>query len=172
MRIHGLACTVILGLSSGCAQPPTAEIDIAEARIERAQQEGAAEYAPEILLEAEEALARALALQSDSSRYREAIQAAAEACLRADDARGKATLEKTKVARSAERCLREILALLEESLSLGAEKIAPKDLETYKTRAEQIGSTLEAGGVADAFAASETLKQELLVWLRDLEANR
>ena len=76
MRIHGLACTVIFGLLSGCAQPPTAEIDIAEARVERAKREGAARYAPEILLEAEEALARAQALQSDSSLYQEAVQAA------------------------------------------------------------------------------------------------
>jgi hypothetical protein len=170
--MRGLWCVIVFGLLSGCAQPPTAEIDIAGARIERARQEGAAEYAPEILLEAEEALTRAQALQSDSSQYREAIQAAAAACLRADDARGKAIQEKSNIARSADRCLREIHALLEESQSLGAEGTAPDALESYVTRAETIGLTLEAGSVADAFAASETLKQELLVWLKDLEASR
>jgi hypothetical protein len=170
--MRGLWCVSVFGLFSSCAQPPTAEIDIAEARVERAQREGAAEYAPEILIEAEEALSRARALQSDSSRYRDAIRAAAEACLRSDDAREKAIQEKSKIARSADRCLREIRALLEESRSLGAERTASENLETYRTRAERIGSTLEAGSVSEAFAEAETLKQELLVWLRDLEASR
>ena len=131
--------------------------------------EGAALYAPEILLEAEEALTRAKTLQLEPNRYKEAILMAATACLSADKAHQEAFREKVKIARSADRYLREIRALLEESQSLGAEKDA---LESYLTLADTIGFTLEAGNVADAFASSETLKQELLVWLKNLETSQ
>lgn len=167
--MRGLCCVFVFGLLAGCAQPPTAEIGIAGARVEKAKREGATEYASEILFEAEEALTRAQTLLSDPSQYREGIQAAATACLRADEARRQAIEEKIKIARSADRCLKEIRALLEESQSLGAESDA---LDVYMTRADTIGSTLEAGSVADAFVASETLKQELLVWLKNLESSR
>ena len=169
MRVRGLCYVFVFGLSAGCAQPPTAEIDIAGARVEKAKREGATEYASEILLEAEEALTRAQTHLSDPSQYREAVQAAATASLRADEARKQAIEEKSKIARSAGRCLKEIRALLEESQSLGAES---DPLEAYVARADTIRSTLEAGSVADAFVASKTLKQELLVWLKNLESSR
>ncbi len=168
MRVRGLSCLFVFGLFTGCAQPPTAEVEIAVARIEMAQKEGASEYASEILLEAEEAMSRAQTYLSDPNRYREAVREAATACLRADEARGRAIEQKDKIARSADRSLREIRALLEESRSLGAERNA---LESYVTRADTIQSKLEDGSVADAFAASETLKQELLAWLKGFETS-
>jgi len=172
MRVLELWCFVLLGLTLGCAQPPTHEIDIAAARIQMAQREGAAEYAEELLLEAENALAHARELLGDPNNYREAVRAAATASLRADAARGRAIEEKNKIAGSASRCLREIRALLEESKSLGAERIAPNALATYVIHADTVQSTLDAGNVADAFTASEALKQDLLVWLKELETSR
>jgi hypothetical protein len=170
--MRGQWCFLVFGFLTGCAQPPTAELEIAAARVDRAQLEGAAQYAPEILLEAQEALSRAQTLRSEPNRYKEAVRIAATACLYADEARREAVEEKARIARSAARYLRESRFLLEESRSLDAEKVAPNAIESYKIRADTIGVLLEDGKVADAFAASEALKQELLAWLRELESSQ
>jgi hypothetical protein len=165
MRVHGLGCLVTAGWLLGCAQPPTLEVDMAAARVDAARGEGAADHAREALLEAEQSLTLARMLLDDPAGYRQALRAAATACLRADEARRQAIEEKNKAARRADRCLREVRSLLDEARSLGARRSDPHACEGYLSRADAIQSTLDAGHVGEASVAAEALKQELLAWL-------
>ena len=142
---------------------------MASLRVARAQDEGASAHAREILEEAEEALARARDALSNAQRYREAVLAASLACSRADEARVMAAKEKERKARQTQRCLRECEALMEEGRSVGLLNLPPSEIESFSQRLGEIEVPLEDGQVAEADTAAETLKQELLSWLKKLE---
>ncbi len=160
---------LFLAIGCSCAQPPKKEVDMASLRVARAQDEGASAYARAIQGEAEEALARAREALSDPRRYREAVQAASLACSRADEAHAMAVKEKERAARQTHRCLRECEALIEEGRSAGLANLPSSELESLTPRLVEIEGLLEDGQVMEAYDAAETLKQELLSWLENLE---
>ena len=142
---------------------------MASLRVARAQDEEASAYARELLGEAEEALARARDALSAPRRYREAVQAASLACSRADEARAMAVKEKERTARQTRRCLRECEALMEEGRSVGLLNPPLPELVSFSQRLAEIETLLEDGKVAEAYEASENLKQALLEWLKKLK---
>lgn len=137
---------------------------MASLQVARAGDEGASAYAAEIQGDAEEALARAREALSDPGRYREAAQAAASACMKADEARAVATREKERTARQTFRSLRECQALLDEARTLGL-----SETDSFTQRLRAVEALLDDGHVTDAYAAAEELKQELLSHLKKLE---
>ena len=142
---------------------------MAASRVDRARDEEASHYAPEVFREAETSLALAREALSDSRRYREAVRQAARACLRADEARRRAAAEQEKLSRWTDRSIRECEALLEQARDLGAEIGHAGELETFVARHAAIVNALAEGRVSDAHAAAIQLKDALLIWLHQLQ---
>jgi HEPN domain-containing protein len=142
-----------------CAQPPTKEIDITTERVARAREAEAHIYANSFLIEAETALAEARQ-NLDAKRYRPAVEAASVASIRADEAYARAILRKQRMERRARRQLREILALLDQARSRGADPISVRPL------ADRLGELERAfrrgGSPYEIFEAGSELKKSSL----------
>jgi hypothetical protein len=149
-----------------CAQPPIQEIEMAAARLELARAAGAATYAAGTLTDAETALREAEGALSEPGSYREAVKAAARACLLADDARAQAGQETARMRRAASRLLQECRALIDESRSRGGRD---PELEPFSARINPIQERIEAGQVAEGQEDALQLKSELLRFLEGLE---
>lgn len=156
------AAILLVLVSWGCAQPPKREVEMAADRLEKSRTAGAAEFAADLLNEAESALREAEGALSERRNYRKAIRAAARACLRADEARDKTTGEKERVHRSVDRLLKECRALIEEARSLGAETTRSEELDSYSSRLEPIQKPLDEGRVSEALEGASQLKNDLL----------
>jgi len=142
---------------------------MAAARIMNAREADASLHAPDLLQEAENELHRAREGLSDAWHYRTSVDAAARACLRADEARVRAVQEKAKISRITDRCLREIQALIEEARSRGAEELQGARLGSYSTRHGSLCAAFESGALYEVHEGALVLKNDLLGFLRELE---
>ncbi len=150
-------------LSSGCAQPPDDELEIAAKRVEAARSVDAATFAPERLGHAELALATARSLTEDGS-YLPAIHAAAETVMHADDAFEVSTIERSIAERYLERCLQELEGLMAIARYRGAGSAAPSELEAFGERYRAVKATADDGDLFMALEQARQLKPELLAF--------
>ncbi len=141
-------------------------------RILRAREADASIHAPDLLNEAETALLRARDGLSDTGHYRSVVDAAALACLRADEARIRAVREKERILRITDRCLRETQALMDEARSLGAERLHGAELGSYSSRHSSLRASLERGTIYEAHDGVLVLKSDLLDFLRRVDDER
>lgn len=142
-----------------CAQPPTKEIDMTTERVARAREAEAHIYADSFLIEAETALAEARQ-NLDAKRYRAAVEAASSASIRADQAYARTILRKQRMKRRARRQLREILALLDQARSRGAD---PQSVKPLADRLGELERAFRRGGSPyEIFEASAELKKNSL----------
>jgi hypothetical protein len=139
---------------------------MAAARLERARADGAAAYATDLLAEAETALREAEVALSNRRGYREALRAAARACMRADEARRKAQNEMSRIRRLADRLLRECRALIEESHAMGLDSIQSEELDSYSPRVDSIQKLFEERRISEAHDSAWILKNDLLGFLK------
>ena len=147
-------------LLAGCASPPTAELELADARVERARRVEAPLYAPEGFARAEAALAQAHRLAETADSYLEAVRRAGDAVGLADDAARDAATHKKIVERHAARCVRELEALLSMSQHGGAE--SDPEFAALAERYRSVRATAEAGDLLGALDQGRALKPELL----------
>lgn len=138
---------------------------MAAARIERARADGAAAYATDLLAEAESALLEAEVTLSERRSYREALRAAARACIRADEAHRKALEEMRRIRRLADRLLRECRALIEEARATGLDPLQSEELDSYSVRVDSIQRLSEEKRVSEAHDSAWILKNDLLGFL-------
>jgi len=155
---------VFLLVASGCAQPPTHELDITASRVEAARQQDGAVFAPELFAEAESSLAEAQRLASIERDYLAAIQAAAHSTLRANEAFFRASSERIVVVRKLDQLLFELEGLLEMAGDRGAAEEAPAELSAFRSRYEAIRAMVDEHDLLDALAAGMALKPELLAF--------
>jgi hypothetical protein len=155
---------LFLVLGFGCAQAPTDELEITAARIEAARQQDATVFAPELFAEAERSFAEASRLAELEGDYLAAIQAAAHATLRANEAFSRASSERTVVSRKLDRLLFELGSLLEMAADRGATVEAAVELAGFQSRYDLIREMVEARDLLDALAAASALKPELLAF--------
>ena len=156
-------CAFALVLSSGCAQPPESELEIAARRVEAARSVDAAIFAPERLGHAESALATAQSLTEDGS-YLASIHAAGVAVMHADKAFDVSTVERSIAERHLERCLQELEGLMAIARYRGAGSAAPSELETFAERYRAVKSTIDGGDLLTALEQARQLKPELLAF--------
>jgi hypothetical protein len=144
---------------------------MAAARVERARADGAAFYAIDLLTEAETALGEAEGALSERRSYREAVRAAARACIRADEARRKSLEERNRIHRLADRLSKECRALIEEAHSMGLDPIQSEELDSYSVRIHSVQNLIEEKRVSEAHDNAQILKSDLLGFL-DRQKNR
>ncbi len=105
--------TVTAVLATGCGEPPTREIQAAEAALEKARQAQAEIYAPERLSEAQAALDEARRL-AEARDYRGALSSANAAAERSRAAAQAAGAARTVAKSAAEVALAELQAVLDD----------------------------------------------------------
>jgi hypothetical protein len=149
---------------TGCAQPPTKELQITASRLEAARQQDAALFAPELFTEAERSFAEANRLAELEGDYLGSIQAASHSTLRANEAFFRASTERTVVVRKLERLLFELGSLLEIAGYRGARVEAPGELSAFESRYDAIRAMVKERDLVDALAAATALKPELLAF--------
>jgi len=156
-------CAFALVLSSGCAQAPNDELELAANRVKEARLVDALTFAPEPLGHAEWALATARSL-TEKGRYRPAIHAAAEAVMHADDAFDVSTIERSIAERHFAHCLHELEGLMAIARYRGAGSAAPSELEAFAERYRAVESTADGGDLLAALEQARQLKPELLAF--------
>jgi hypothetical protein len=154
----------LLLLVVGCAQPPTDELAIAAARVDAARNEDAAVFATELFAEAESSLAEAQRLSRDEGNFLGAIQAAAHATVRANEAFARASSERIVVVRKLDRLIYELGSLLEMAAYRGAESEAAAELSSFRARYEAVRAMEEKRDLLAALGAGTALKPELLAF--------
>jgi len=142
---------------SGCAQPPTHELEISAARVEAARQLDAAIFAPELFAEARR-------LAASEGDYLAAIQAAAHSTLRANEAFFRASSERSVSLRKLQQLRFELESLLEMAAYRGATAEAPTELSAFQSRYEAIRAMVKERDLLDALAAGTALKPELVAF--------
>lgn len=165
MRLPDAAAWVMLplGLVAACAQPPSQELRIARERVARAAEADAALFAPDLLSEAERALAEAERLVETEASYRRAVRSAAQACLRADEAFAEASTERRVIDVRLRRLVRDIGGLLQMAASRGAREAASSELGALEARFERIGA-LAKENILEAHEEAVRLKPEALAF--------
>ncbi len=153
---------VVVLLLGGCAQPPTHELEITKARVEVARQQDAAVFATELFAEAESSLAEARRLADVEGDYLAAIQAAAHATLRANEAFLRASSERIVAVRKLDQLLFELASLLEMAGERGAKEQAAAELSAFQSRFEAVRAMVEARDLLEALAVGTALKPELV----------
>ncbi len=111
----------MLGISFGCAKPPTKEISDAEAAVSAAKLAEADIYVPTEYRSAEDMLARARA-QADQKEYSEAKDSAIQTIALAEDAREKAIVARREAKVKAGEIIEDLKAALEEAKKAEAMK--------------------------------------------------
>ena len=175
-RLLLLVCTLLL---CACSQPPTKEIDAADAAVNTARSEGAAEYAAESFNAATAALtaARDAAAQRD---YRLALSRALDARERATQSAKQAADGKARARTDAEGAVRAVVTGLEEldqKLEAATRSGVPaRDLTTARGVASDAGTALQearaalaAGNYLEARASLKTTREDLAAQIRALD---
>ena len=167
---------VLLGASlavwtAGCAQPPTAEVDAAKAKVQAIAAEAAA-FAPDAYKAAQDAVAqldaetRAQAEKFALTRsYARVSELAAAAGTAADRAQQAANTEKERlrteagrVATDAKRALADATALLEKAPRTEVEALKA-NVAAAETSLGEVDSLLSAGQLKEAHQKAETARQ-------------
>ncbi len=164
IRRSAFGTFLLLLLGAGCAQPPTRELEITTLRVEAAREQDAALFAPGLFAEAESSLAEAQRLAATEGNYLSAIQAAAHATLRANEAFFRARSERIVVVRKLDRLLFELESLLEMAAHRGAAAEAPLELASFQSRYGEVRTMVEERDLLDALAAGAALKPELVAF--------
>ena len=165
-------------LSAGCARPPTNAVDAAKAALEAARDADAAEYAPESLEAAEDALGNLeaeIVTQSEKfvlfrsfSRVEQlaaATQAAADKAAR-DVAAGKegARVAATEIMGGVRASLEEVEDLLARSSGKGTRveiNTTKADVAVVKSVFDDFEAAMAAGEYRDARARAEAARETL-----------
>lgn len=113
MRLMTAGCLIILIILSGCAQPPTEQIEKAEKTLEHARSLEADLYAADLYKQAAEAVAKAKDLVA-KKKYDEAKRLAEESSQRAQEAVLAVGANKAKMKTDTERMLQEVSAAIDE----------------------------------------------------------
>ena len=158
-------------LAAGCGEPPTREIQAAEAALERARQAQAELYAPERLREAQAALDGARKL-AESRDYRGALSSANAAAERARAAAQAAGAARTLAKSAAEVALAELQAVLDEVATVRQEaeeaklpvdeafaELAPR-LESLQGAVAAVQAQVDGGDLLGAQKAALELKPQ------------
>jgi hypothetical protein len=122
-----LVLTSSITLHSGCAKPPTYEVENAEKAIAEAKQKEADLYVQDVFMKAEEALKRA----KDSiavKKYKEAKTDAMEAANLARQAISAVEPNKTKMKAEAEQIIQDVQKSIDEVKTLTATAVKKKAL--------------------------------------------
>jgi hypothetical protein len=164
--------TVLLPLLalSACDQPPTKEIEAAEAEVDQARQAGAERFAPDRWREAQTALAAARA-KVQQKDYRAALSAANDAADKGRLAVQGVATAKAHAVRAAELAQREIGIFIEEIEQARQEAIVAKvpdeafvDVEPrlaeVKEGLQRVADTLGKGDVLEAQKAAAELRAQ------------
>ncbi|MGH9161953.1 MAG: DUF4398 domain-containing protein [Vicinamibacteraceae bacterium] len=128
-------------LASACGEPPSKELHQAQGAIDAARAAGAAEYAPEALEAADDALKRAgdFANQRD---YRQALSFALDARERARTAAAQAADAQARARGNAEKAVQALQTRLEHATGLLASaKDARLAARAVRPLAEAVGAT-------------------------------
>jgi hypothetical protein len=171
IKARELLVLVCIGLSN-CAQAPTEEVEMAARRVGRALEADGSLHAPDLMDGAQAALLLARNHLSDRRQFRDAVEAAALACLKADEARARALEVKQRIARMTERCLMEIRALMDEARSHGAGKILGEQLAAFASRHAALEALLDRGSIYEAQEGALVLKDDLLRFLQVIEGKQ
>ena len=173
-----LIAIAVVAFALGCAEPPQTEIDSAKAALESARAE-AAEYAPEALSAAEDAVAQLdneLKAQEEKfalmRRYETSKQLAASATEAANAAATQAAAEKQRVQTQANDLIAATRTQITETQALvdaaptgkgsQADIAALKaDLAAAETSIAEAEASVAAGKYKDAVAKAESVQQSV-----------
>jgi hypothetical protein len=145
-------------LLAGCDQPPTRELQAAEAALQKARDAEAATYVPERLAEAESALAAARSKLA-AKDYRGALSSANEAHEKARGAASAAGPAKTLARSAAETAMAEAQSVLDDVGTVRQEatdaKVPEEAFAEHAPREQELREGLEA--VARQLAGGDIL---------------
>ena len=177
MSRHFLVVCAMLALA--CSEPPHKEIDAAEAAINAARRDGAAEYASETFNAATAALtaARDAASQGD---YRLALSRALDARDRAQQSAKQAADDKDRARKDGEAAVRAVVTGLDEldQKLEGATRagVPSGDLTIARTVARDAGAALQkaraalaSGNYLEARAVLKTTREDIAAQIRALD---
>jgi hypothetical protein len=174
-----LIAIAVVALAIGCAKPPQTEIDAANAALEAAKTAEAADYAPEALSAAEDAISQLnteLKAQEEKfalmRRYENAKQLAASATDAANNAAQQAASEKqrlqqqaTDLIAQAKTSITEVGALVDtapKGKGSAADIAALKaDLAAAESSLAEAEAAVAAGKFKDAVAKAESVQQSV-----------
>lgn len=149
-------------LGAACAQEPTKELELVSGRVEAAREKDAAVFAPELLARAESGLEQAERLDAAGHAHREALRAAADASLAAEDALRSAETARAATLRKLEHLQAELEALLDIARSRGAEE--GEEIRALGARCAQVEAHAESGDLLGALDEATALKPVLLAF--------
>lgn len=153
---------------TGCAQAPTRELALAAGRIEQARAADADLYASDRFAGARAALDAARVAMESEGRYRAALELAAYAAVRADEARALAAERKRRWARDVDRLLRENAGLLDEARARGAARHHAAFLDALQQRYAELQQAYAEERFFETFEKGQVLKRDLLELVRTL----
>jgi hypothetical protein len=172
------ALLALCGAAAGCAEPPTKEIDQAQAAIEVAVSAGAERFAPAELAGARMAFTQA----QDSVAQREfklALSHALDSRERAQTATRAAAQARAQLKTDTQKALAEVLALQAQSQRLmtaattGAARVRARRARTVSTRlstaVQEARALVEAGDDMKASEVLPGLKRDLEQVIDELE---
>lgn len=149
----------------GCAKPPKAEIDAAEAALKSATEAGAGKYASAKYKEASDMLSKAKK-EVENKKYKEALQSAITAKTKAEEAKTEAEANKTKAKGEVETLLVEAgksitnakakVDSIAKALKIPADKLQP-----IKDELANLDKALEEGKTANSSGDYITAKEKL-----------
>jgi hypothetical protein len=167
-------------MAAACGDPPDREMQQAQAAIDVARAAGADKFAREEFTAAEDALKKAHEAVAQRD-YRLALDAALDACERAQNAEKQATEEKATARGEAERAVAAADAALHESRvklrTAEAAHASPKLLNSARrsiadgeTAVQEARTALNEGDYRSAIERSRTITTQLQGTSRDLQA--
>ena len=168
-----LVCILILSIStlSGCAKPPTQEMEKAEKAVADAKQKDADVYAPELFAKAEDSLKKAKEFIS-GKKYKEAKEAAEQTATLAQQAISQADSTKAKMKTEAEQMLQDAQKAIDElkmMVTKSAKRMArnePKQvsekIEAWEKEMGNIKDLLQGGKIKQAHEQSKAMREQIL----------
>jgi nucleoid-associated protein YgaU len=150
-----LAVAIVLGLSFGCAKPPTKEIADAEAAVTAAKLAEADIYVPQEYQSAEGMLAQAKA-EVEKKEYEQAKDSAIQTIALAEQAREHAIGAKQEAKVKAEGIIGEVKSALREADSAGAQKYYAVDYNKLSGTLKDMESDYAAEKYLDVISKGET----------------
>jgi len=171
-------CVLLCGAALGCAEPPTKEIDQAQAAVEVAVSAGAERFAADDLAGARTALLQARDAVSQRD-YKQALNHAIDSRERAQTAGRHAAEASAALKRDTQAALAEVLALQAQAQRLiaaappGAARVRARRARSAQARlvvpVQEARAAVEAGDDAKAAAALPGLKSDLQRLVDELE---
>ncbi|MEW6376362.1 MAG: hypothetical protein AB1502_11325 [Thermodesulfobacteriota bacterium] len=178
--LFGVIFIVLLSFLSGCAKPPTKEMEQAEKAITEATQKEANLYVQDIFTKAEDSLKKAKDLISQK-KYKEAKKAAEEVASLAQQAISQVEPNKAKMKIEVEQMIPDTQKAIDELKTLIAKSIKKKPLEEQKELQGMIGkweidmvnikNILQTQKIWLAYDELKTMKEQILAKKEGLTAS-